>query len=185
MARTPDETPESNTTSSGKGRATPSRAAQEAARRRPLVANTKEAKAARKEELLKERNRAREGMANGEERYLPVRDRGPQKRWVRDQVDSKWHMAEFLMPFMLIVIIVSLFPTPEVTYYSFVALWIYVLIAIVDMVWLSSRTKRQAAEKFGADRMERGLGWYAAMRSMQMRFMRLPKPQVARGQRDV
>ena len=30
--------------------------------------------------------------------------------------------------------------------------------------------------------MERGLGWYAAMRSLQMRFMRLPKPQVKRGE---
>jgi len=29
--------------------------------------------------------------------------------------------------------------------------------------------------------MEKGLGWYSAMRTIQMRFMRLPKPQVRRG----
>lgn len=183
MARNSDQQPEVETTSSGKGRPTPTRAEREAARKRPLVANTKEAKAAQRLELQKERERAREGMARGEERYLPVRDRGPQKSWVRDYVDSRWHMAEFLMPFMLVVIIVSLFPSTEVTYYSFVALWIYVIIAVVDMVWLSKRVKRGAAAKFGAGRVEKGVGWYAAMRSMQMRFMRLPKPQVQRGEK--
>ncbi|HBR88729.1 MAG TPA: DUF3043 domain-containing protein, partial [Microbacterium sp.] len=36
--------------------------------------------------------------------------------------------------------------------------------------------------KFGEDRLEKGLGWYGAMRIVQMRFLRLPKPQVTRGQ---
>lgn len=182
MARTSDHSPEHDDAVGGKGRPTPTRAEREAARRRPLVANTKEERATRKAEMQKHRERARIGMANGEEKYLPPRDRGPQRHWVRNQVDAGWHMSEFLMPFMLVVVIVSLFPTPEIAYYAFVALWIFVLISVVDMVWLSARVKRRAASKFGADRMERGLGWYAAMRSMQMRFMRLPRPQVARGE---
>jgi hypothetical protein len=33
--------------------------------------------------------------------------------------------------------------------------------------------------------VEKGLGWYGAMRIIQMRFMRLPKPQVKRGQHPV
>jgi hypothetical protein len=45
------------------------------------------------------------------------------------------------------------------------------------------RVKQAARKKFGDDRLERGLGWYGAMRIIQMRFMRLPKPQVKRGQR--
>jgi NAD(P)-dependent dehydrogenase (short-subunit alcohol dehydrogenase family) len=32
------------------------------------------------------------------------------------------------------------------------------------------------------DKLERGIGWYTATRAFQMRFMRLPKPQVKRGQ---
>ena len=35
--------------------------------------------------------------------------------------------------------------------------------------------------KYGKDKVER-IRWYAAMRSIQMRFLRLPKPQVKRGQ---
>ena len=47
----------------------------------------------------------------------------------------------------------------------------------------SIRVKRSAKAKFGDDKIEKGLGWYAAMRIVQMRFLRLPKPQVKRGQR--
>ena len=43
-------------------------------------------------------------MANGEEKYLPVRDRGPQRKFVRDFVDAGWHAGELLMPLMLVVI---------------------------------------------------------------------------------
>jgi hypothetical protein len=49
-------------------------------------------------------------------------------------------------------------------------------------VWTAIRVKRAARAKWG-DKTEKGLGWYAAMRSIQMRFLRLPKPQVKRGQR--
>ena len=48
------------------------------------------------------------------------------------------------------------------------------------MIISSIRVKQAARKKFGAERVEKGLGWYAAMRSIQMRFLRLPKPQVAR-----
>ncbi|MGF6824445.1 hypothetical protein M2317_003374 [Microbacterium sp. ZKA21] len=180
-------TPETNddaaeTPAVGKGRATPSRAEQEAARRRPLVANTKEAKAAAKAQLNEQREKARIGMANGDDKYLPPRDKGPQRRWVRDYVDAGWHLSEWIMALMLVVILVSLVPNAAVSFYAFVGLWAYLIISIIDMVLLANRVKRKAAAKFGKDKLEKGLGWYAAMRALQMRFMRLPKPQVKRRQ---
>lgn len=191
MAKTPvspstnDDAPE--TPAVGKGRATPSRAQQEAARRRPLVANTKEAKAAARVELNERRARAQAGMAASEEKYLPARDKGPQRRWVRDYVDAGWHPAEFVMGVMVLVIIVSFLPTALVVGGAPVASWAYLvmmaylILAIGGMILLGMRVKRKVAAKFGQDRLERGLGWYAGMRSLQMRFMRLPKPQVKRG----
>lgn len=166
----------------GKGRATPTRAEREAANRRPLVANTKEARAAAKADLQARRDRARIGMENGEDKYLPARDKGPQRRWVRDYVDAGWHISEWLMAAMLVVIVLNLTPIPAVQLYAMVGLWGYMLLAIGDMVLLSFRVKRKIDAKFGAERREKGLGWYAAMRALQMRFMRLPKPQVKRGQ---
>lgn len=178
-----DET--SQETPVGKGRATPTRAEREAARRRPLVANTKEAKAAARAELRARRERAQAGMAAGEEKFLPTRDKGPQRRWVRDYVDAGWHISEWVMALMVLVIIASLVPNPLFSFYAFIGLWAYIVLAVVDMVILSLRIKRKVAAKFGSDRREKGLGWYAAMRSLQMRFMRLPKPQVKRGQYPV
>ncbi|WP_448238298.1 DUF3043 domain-containing protein [Microbacterium paulum] len=164
----------------GKNRPTPSRAEQEAARKRPLVADTKEARARAKADLAGQREKARLGMANGDERYLPVRDKGPQRKFARDFVDAGWHAGELLMPLMLVVILVSLVQNQAIVYYSFVALWVFILFVVGDMIITSHRVKKLAREKFG-DRTEKGLGWYAAMRTIQMRFMRLPKPQVKRG----
>nr|WP_314842671.1 DUF3043 domain-containing protein [uncultured Microbacterium sp.] len=184
---TNDDAPE--TPASGKGRATPTRAEQEAARRRPLVANTKEAKAAARAELNERRNRAQAGLAAGEEKYLPARDKGPQRRWVRDYVDSGWYPAEFVMGVMVLVILISLLPANlaiagfAVAGWAYLVMMAYLIIAIGGMVLLGMSVKRKVAAKFGKERMERGLGWYAAMRSLQMRFMRLPKAQVKRGDR--
>lgn len=180
-APTPSSSDENTERPVGKGRPTPTRAEQEAARRRPLVDNSKEARARARAEMKEARDRQHIGMQNGEERFLPARDKGPQKRWVRDFVDGGWHMQEWVMAFMLAVILVSMLPFAEVAFWAFVALWTYILLCIASMVFLSQRVKKHAAEKFGVENRERGLGWYAAMRSMQMRFMRLPKPQVKRG----
>lgn len=193
MAKTPaapasNDAPSEGTTlngapvsASGKGRATPSRAEQEAARKRPLVADTKEAKARAKSELAAQREKARVGMAAGDERYLTARDKGPQRKWVRDFVDSGWHLGEAVMPAMIIVIVATFVPVVGIQYWAFVALWIFILFVIGDMVITSIRAKRAARAKWG-ERTEKGLGWYAAMRTIQMRFLRLPKPQVKRGQ---
>jgi Protein of unknown function (DUF3043) len=177
---TPDDSAE--TPAVGKGRPTPSRAEQEAARRRPLVADTKEARAAAKLQLREQRERAQAGMAAGEDRYLPARDKGPQRRWVRDYVDAGWHVSEWVMALMVVVILVSLVPDPTFSFFAFAGLWAFILVAVIDMILLGMRVKRKAAAKFGKERLEKGLGWYAAMRSLQMRFMRLPKPQVKRRQ---
>jgi len=169
----------------GKGRATPSRAEQEAARKRPLVPDTKEAKARAKADLAVAREKARVGMAAGDPKYLPARDQGPQRKFARDFADSGWHLAEAVMPAMVLVILATFIPIPAITYYSFVGLWVFILLVVADMVLTSIRVKRAAKAKFGETRLEKGLGWYTAMRIVQMRFLRLPKPQVTRGHKPI
>src|SRR5690606_5369393 len=176
----PAEEQRSDAQKVGKGRPTPTRAEQEAKRIRPLVANTKEEKKQARAEMRARRERAQVGMQNGEERYLGPRDKGAQRRFARDWTDAGWHLAEFLMPMMILVLVASVLPIPFMQLWAFAALWVYIIFAIVDMVLLSNRVKKKAAEKWGSGR-EKGLGWYAAMRSVQMRFMRMPKAQVKRG----
>ena len=52
---------------------------------------------------------------------------------------------------------------------------------IVDMLMLRFRLRRQLAARF-PDESVKGTTYYAVTRAMQMKFMRLPKPQVKIGQ---
>ncbi|MFT2816402.1 DUF3043 domain-containing protein [Leifsonia sp. A12D58] len=165
-----------------KGAPTPTRKQQEAANKRPLVPDDR--KLAAKQARAKSadsRERARIGMAAGDDKYLPLRERGPQKRFVRDYVDARFNVGEFMIPVMFLVIILTFFPDPTVQTYGILALWAFFLVAVIDCVILGFILKRKVEAKFGASKAER-VRWYAAMRALQLRAMRLPKPQVKRGQ---
>ena len=166
----------------GKGAPTPSRAEREAARKRPLVPNDRKeaAKQARAQQAAA-RERARVGMALGEDKYLPTRDRGPQKKYVRDYVDARFSIGEILIPFMFLIILLTFVPSAEVQAIGIMALWAFFLVAVIDVVILGFILTRKLKAKFGEDRVER-VRWYAAMRALQLRPLRLPKPQVKRGQ---
>ena len=190
MANNPSPTDAPNTggseasaeTKVGKGAPTPTRAEREAARKRPLVPDDR--KQAAKEARLKAadaRERARLGMAAGDERYLPMRDRGPQKKYVRDYIDARFSVGEVLIPVMFLVIILTFIPSYEVQTIGIFALWGFFLVSVADVVILGFALRRKLAAKFGADKVEK-VRWYAAMRALQLRPLRLPKPQVKRGQ---
>jgi hypothetical protein len=53
----------------------------------------------------------------------------------------------------------------------------------LDSIWVGNRVRKGLREKFGVDSVENGVRWYAAMRALQMRGLRLPKPQVKRGEK--
>ncbi|MBL3690658.1 DUF3043 domain-containing protein [Leucobacter chromiireducens subsp. chromiireducens] len=165
----------------GKGRPTPSRKQAEAANARPIVGSKD--KTMQKEQRRQQadaRERARLGMMQGDERYLTVRDRGPQRRFVRDYVDARWNIGEMLIPMMLVVLVMTFIPG-VVQVISLVAIWAFVALAILDSVFVGMKLKRLLANKFGADKVQPGYRWYAAMRAMQFRPLRVPKPQVKRG----
>ena len=173
---------EPETKATGKGRATPSRKVQEKANQRPLVGNkSPEARKADKIRIRDERLKVRAGMANGEEKYLGVRDRGPQRKFIRDYVDSKFTLGELMMPALIVVILISAVDSYIVQLATLLTMWALFLGVGING-WLLGRSASKAlAEKYGESKVEAGVKWYAAMRSIQMRPMRLPKPQVKRG----
>ncbi len=165
----------------GKGRPTPSRREREAANRRPLVGNTPQDKKAARARLNTEREKARLGMANGEERYLPAKDKGEQRKFVRDWIDARWNVGEVMMPVLVLFLIVGFAAAQTVlASYSLLLVWAFVALFVLDCIvlWLSLRKKITA--KFGE--MQRGTFLYILTRAGQLRFLRLPKPQVRRGQ---
>ena len=167
--------------SSGKGHATPTRKEKEAARKRPLVANDRgERRRREREAAAVERERARVGMANGDQKYLPVRDRGPQRKFVRDYVDARWSVGELLLPTIVIFFITSFFPSDSIVQLvGFGIMWLVLVASVIDAVIVGNILKSKLTAKFGS--MDKGSRFYAAMRMVYFRQMRLPKPQAKRG----
>jgi hypothetical protein len=119
-------------------------------------------------------------MMQGDERFLTPRDKGPQRRYVRDYVDARWSVGELLIPMMLVVLVMTFIPG-IMQVISLIVIWAFVGLAIIDAVFLGMRLKKRLGEKFGEDRVQPGFRWYAAMRAFQFRPLRVPKPQVKRG----
>jgi hypothetical protein len=166
-----------------KGRPTPSRKEAEAANKaRAKVPRTrKEMAAAQKLARGESSAQVRQAMRTGDDRYLPARDKGPVRRFIRDYVDSRFSFIELLIPLMLVVLILGWTGNPTVTTYANLAMLSVLVLIIIDLLRLRSRLKRELTARF-PDAPLKGTTYYAIARSMQMRFMRLPKAQVKVGE---
>jgi hypothetical protein len=161
----------------GKGRPTPKRNVAQAANKRPLVPHDRRAaaKAARLKER-EERQRQHQAMLTGDEANLPARDRGPVKRYVRDYVDARWNLGEFFIPIAFLFVFLNLFVSrqPELALVVLLALYVLVLLTIVDGFVLWRGLKKRLLAKFGE--VPRGTVMYAVTRAFQIRRSRLPRP---------
>lgn len=166
----------------GKGRPTPSRKEAQARRAQPLLGSSAKPTKADKQRVMEARERARIGYAAGEDRYLPDRDKGPQRRFVRDFIDARTSFAEWMLPLMLIIVIMTFVANEVVQLVSIITIWGYLAVVVFDSTIMANRLKKQLAAKFGQGNVQSGSAWYGIMRSMQLRRLRLPKPQVSRGQ---
>ncbi|MEU3844861.1 DUF3043 domain-containing protein [Streptomyces sp. NPDC028635] len=167
-----------------KGRPTPKRS--EARSQRRSVATTptnrKEAAKRQRDERRVAMERQRQALASGDERYLPARDKGPVRRFARDFIDSRFNIAEFFLPMAVVILVLSMVRVGSLQSIALL-LWLVVIVLIVlDSILSGFRLKKRLAERF-PDTPKRGAVAYALMRSLQMRRLRLPKPQVKRGER--
>lgn len=168
------------TTSAGKGHPTPKRRDSEAARRRPLVPDTKGAGREQKAKRKAARHKSRQAMMRGDEAYLGERDKGPVKRYLRDLVDSRWNIGEILLPTMLLILVGSLIRVPGVQVAMFAAAYGLILFGVVDSIMLWRRAKKRIPEMFGQE-PPRGSALYVVLRAFQMRRSRIPRPAIERG----
>jgi len=177
------EKPATGKTTPKKGKPTPKRSEAQAAKRQPIVQSTvtkapqtKEERAILREKQKQARDVSYEGMKRGDERHLSSRDKGPQRRYIRDYVDARRNLGEYFMPTSLAFIIlyfVALQTGLEVLALIAIGLlYIIVIVALVDTLLMWRRLKGQLIEKFGS--VESGTMMYASMRAMQTRRLRIP-----------
>ncbi len=181
-----DVAPADSTPSQGKGRPTPSRKEAEAARKTTIRAprGTKEGKKAAREADRLARARQREGMLAGDPRYLPARDQGPVRAYVRDFVDGRYTVAEYFIFMALVVLVLGFVPNVAVQQFVSLAFFMVAALIVLDttilIIQLNIRVKKQFPDK--SER--KGVTLYALMRVLQYRRLRMPKPRVTRGGRS-
>jgi Protein of unknown function (DUF3043) len=172
----------SSAITAGKGKPTPKRSEAERRRRQPYTApkDRKEASRQQRDRGRVDRGRRLDAVRRGEEWALPARDRGPVKALARDYVDSRRRLSEFYM-YGLIVLLVLLFIKTAIVQ-SIVPILVIaaVLIMLVEGVLIGRRVRTLAAERLPGE-STRGIGLYSAMRALQIRRLRMPKPRVKIG----
>ncbi|MGO1544164.1 MAG: DUF3043 domain-containing protein [Gulosibacter sp.] len=176
-----DSTPTESKPTQGKKGPTPRRSEAQASNFRPLVPeDRKEAKRQAQERLRANQAEARAGMARGDDRYLRENERGPQKRFLRDYIDSRFTLGELLVPMMFLVIFATFFPSTSAAFWAMGFIWLYLAICILEGILYGRIVRKKIADVLGADKLQKGFYFQAVGRSMQMRFLRMPKPQVKR-----
>ena len=164
------------------GQSTPKRKAGGRAVQAPPT-NRREALKRMREKQRESRREAREGMMAGKEEFLPVRDKGPERALVRNIVDARRNAASYFLPAAFIVIIGASQAMPPAVRSAANILWVLIAAAvIVDSVLLTRKIKKLIAERFPKGQTS-GHTWYAIMRSISIRRMRIPAPQVKLGQK--
>jgi hypothetical protein len=167
-----------------KGKPTPKRKeAQAKLKVSPLSPTaSKEAKKTLKAQARVRRLESRAAYMRGEESALPVKDKGPARRFVRNYVDERKSVTEYFLVFIMFILFLTVIPSPAVQLGAIALMYSAMIWVAIDGFLLSRRVKKLVAEKF-PDQPTKGLGLYGWMRSTQLRRLRAPSPQVGPGKK--
>jgi hypothetical protein len=144
--------------------------------------NRREATRQMRQRSREERDERTAGMRNGDERFMLVRDRGPERRLVRDIVDSRRTIGTWFFGGALIVLVGTTVRIQAIQFASNI-LWALLAIGVVvDSILIAAKIKRLTRERFPKTTQRIGsLQIYGVMRALTFRRMRVPKPKVALG----
>ena len=167
----------------GKGRPTPTRKeAEAAARARAKVPRTRKEQMQRQRQTKTQSSKeVRAAMKAGDERYLLARDKGPVRRFIRDYVDSRFSFVELMIPILIVTMILGYSGNSQLATVGNTLLFGMLLLVVLDLLLLRRRLRKQLAARF-PDEPVKGTTYYAVTRSLQMKFMRMPKAKVKIGQ---
>ncbi len=186
--------PVSTTPDGKKGRPTPKRKDAEAARIRPLVPkDRKEAKRAARAARNARFDAEQRALVTGEEKYLPARDKGAARRFVRDYVDARRSFSEWILACMMVslmLLMVTKMFTSSIPlhlqlyalYGSSILMYGSFIITAVEAFLVWRKVKRTFAEAHPREDIPSRTGYYTFSRMIMPRRWRSPRPQVDRGQ---
>lgn len=166
----------------GKGRPTPTRKEAQDLRKQQMKKPV-----TRRDQAARDR-RARSGVrqremdalnGTGDPKYLPVRDRGPARALTRDFVDRRFTIAEYMLPILVLILLLSLVRVSAVQATVLVLWSVIIVLTVVDESLMLLGLSRELKKRF-TKAESRGCTFYAVLRSTQLRPMRRPKAVVKR-----
>jgi hypothetical protein len=166
----------------GKGRPTPKRS--EAQKRRggpvaPPPTSRREAAKQLRAKQAENRQRVRKGSLAGDETALLKRDQGPVRRFVRDFVDSRRSVSWILMPLSIVTLLAS-FGSLALASLAFEIFLAAALAAGVESIFTGFALSKALQQQFPDVPKWKGHVRYGLARTITMRRMRVPRPQVPR-----
>lgn len=175
----------------GKGRPTPARRDAGGRKRGPVAPAPKTQREAikrakelrgSKEDRRKATGDRRARMMAGDDKVLPVRERGPVRAYVRDIVDARRNLMGLFMPLAVLIFITVIVPVPAVQNLGSLICLVMLAAMALEGVLLGRLVVGRARAKFPNEEI-RGFstGWYAFTRATQIRKLRMPAPRVKRG----
>jgi hypothetical protein len=150
----------------------------------PPATNRREAAKRMREKQRAERLEARQGMANGDDRFLLGRDKGPARRLVRDIVDSRRTIGTFFFGTTFLVMLVGFNRNlnPSIYIAANALFGVMFVATLIDSFLISRTVKKLITQRYpDTDEKMGRLYFYAIMRGISFRFIRNPKPQVKVG----
>ena len=157
-----------------KDRPTPTRKEAEAARRQRM--NTT---------LSKKQSRAAASRQSRSERMktISAREAVPEKVLMRDYIDARFNLGEFLLPSVVVILAVTLLGSywPVVTLIATMAMYLFIIGVFVDGYLMWRGFKKVLAKRL-PKASPKGLLMYGMTRSTQIRRFRSPAPRIKRGE---
>lgn len=156
-----------------KDRPTPSRKEAEAARRQ-RVTRTLTPKEARREAS----RQSRESRLKA----LNAREGTPEKQLLRDYVDARFSLGEFLLPSLVVLLAASFLSQVwgPITLIATLVMYLYIIAVILDGFWMWRGFKKVLAARL-PKASTKGLLMYGMNRCIQIRRFRMPPPRLKRG----
>jgi hypothetical protein len=111
----------------------------------------------------------------------------PYNTLIRDWVDSRFNLAEFALPGMLVLFIITIASSyfwPPLALVAPYALWVVIAAVVIDVVIMWIGLRRQLKLHFPKEPLKGKLS-YALSRMMLMRRSRVPEPRLKRSDKFI
>jgi hypothetical protein len=151
----------------------------------PPPANRREAYKRMRAKERESRAEARAGAMAGKDEFLPKRDQGPERALVRDIVDARNSISRYFMGIAFVLVLATSVALPgNLRYWANYVFYLVIVLVGVDCFMMTRTLRKVLPERFPKSALPpRSHYFYAIMRALSFRKLRMPAPRVKVGEK--